>query len=44
MEYNMWRMKYVPEARKTNICIIMTRGNGITINRKQEFTEDNVEI
>lgn len=44
MEYNMWRMKYVREVRETSICIIMTCGNGITINRKQEFTEDNVEI
>lgn len=44
MEYNTWRVKYVPEARETGICMIITRGNGISIYRKQEFTEDNVEI
>jgi len=31
-------------ARETGICIIMTRENDISIYRKQEFTEDNVEI
>lgn len=44
MEYNMRRVKYVPEARETGICMIMTRGNGISIYRKQEFTQDNVVI
>lgn len=44
MEYNMWRVKYVLEGRETGICMIMTRGNGISIYRKQQFTEDNVEI
>lgn len=44
MEYNTWRVKYVPEARETGICMIITRGNGISIYRKHEFTEDNVEI